>query len=259
MSEKAADLILKEKGMNSKDLKKDLTAYKKPLSFPLKARASFQVESRHFPNGTGYNIAGYVEGADSRLKKECVVLGGHFDHCGLHMGFHFAGANDNASGSAVVMEISEAFAGLKQKPKRSVVFVLFGGEEMGLMGSSYFVDHIAPQFKKAFAMFNFDMVGEGDGVICIHSPTPAGLKNAIEKADRHVQIIKQTRAIKGVGVRGSDHAPFFANGIPIVAFFSNGPHLYYHQTGDTIFRINPDIMASIARLAFLGAFELADM
>ena len=74
----------------------------------------------------------------------------------------------------------------------------------------------------------------------------------------NVQILKKSLPIQGVDARGSDHAPFFAKGIPVAAFFSNGPHLHYHQTGDTIFRINPDIMASIARLAFLAAFEWAD-
>lgn len=258
VSEKVADMILKEKGLKSSNLKRDLIAYKKPLSFPLQTKLSYKVESRHFADGKGYNIVGYVDGSDAHRKKECLVIGGHFDHCGLHMGLLFAGANDNASGSAVVMEIAEAFTKLQKKPKRSIVFVLFGGEEMGLMGSKYFANHIPPRFDKVDAMFNFDMVGEGDGTVCLHSPTPSLLKNLIEKANSYVQILKQTRSIQGVGVRGSDHAPFFAKGIPVAAFFSNGPHLYYHQTGDTIFRINPDIMASIARLAFLSAFEWAD-
>jgi len=78
------------------------------------------------------------------------------------MGLLFAGADDNASGSAVVMEIAEAFSKLKKKPKRSVVFVLFGGEEMGLMGSNYFADHLPSPFEKADTMFNYDMVGEGE-------------------------------------------------------------------------------------------------
>lgn len=140
LTEKVAEYILKERGVSIEDLKKDLQTYKKPLSFPLQSKISYRVSSRHFPYGVGYNIVGTVEGSDLKLKKECLVVGGHFDHCGSHLGLLFAGADDNASGSAVVMEIAEAFSKLSRKPKRSVVFVLFGGEEMGLMGSNYFAD-----------------------------------------------------------------------------------------------------------------------
>ncbi len=258
LTEKVADTILKERGVSVEDLKKDLQTYKKPLSFPLQSKISYRVASRHFPYGVGYNIVGCVEGSDPKLKKECLVVGGHFDHCGYHLGLLFAGADDNASGSAVVMEIAEAFSKLSKKPKRSVVFVLFGGEEMGLMGSSYFADHLPMPLEKVDTMFNFDMVGEGDGTTCILSPTPEELKKAIEDADKHVKTLRQTGTIRGVGVRSSDFAPFFLKGAACVAFFSNGPHLHYHQTGDTIYRINPDIMADIGRLAFLSAFSWAD-
>lgn len=122
MSEKAADMLLKEKGISSAELKKSLSTQKKPSSFPLSPQIRFKVKSRHFPDGVGYNVVGYVEGSDPELRKECLVIGGHFDHCGHHFGLLFAGANDNASGSAVVMEIAEAFSKLRKKPKRSVVF-----------------------------------------------------------------------------------------------------------------------------------------
>ncbi len=141
-------MLLKERGIKSADLRRDLSTYKKPVSFVLGSKVSFMVESRNFPEGVGYNVAGYVEGSDSKLKTECLVVGGHFDHCGEHMGFLFAGADDNASGSAAVMTMAKAFASLKKKPKRSVVFVLFGGEEMGLMGSTHFASNLPPQFKK---------------------------------------------------------------------------------------------------------------
>jgi len=258
VTEKIADDILKEKGLNSADLRKDLLTYKKPLSFPLESRISNRVESKHFPDGVGYNVVGYVEGSDPKLKKECLVVGGHFDHCGLHLGLLFPGADDNASGSAVVMEIAKAFTKLDIKPKRPAVFVLFGGEEMGLQGSEYFASHLPSQFEKVDTMFNFDMVGEGDGSSCSYSPDLAELKKVIEEADSQVKTLRRMGIIRGVGVRSSDFAPFFLKGATCVAFFSNGPHLAYHQPGDTIYRINPDIMADIARLAFLSAFSWAN-
>jgi len=258
ISEKTANKIFEEKKYNSADLKKALSTYKRPLSFSLKSEINFEVQSRHFPDATGYNIVGYVEGSDPKLKHECLVYGGHFDHCGLHIGMLFAGANDNASGSAVVMEIAEAFSKLKKKPKRSVMFILFGGEEMGLMGSTYFVEHVPSQFKKVDTMFNFDMVGPGDGTSCGFSANAVGFKENLEKADQFVKTLRSTWEIKHVGVRSSDYAPFFLSGTMCASFYSNGPHLHYHKTGDTIYRINPDMLADISRIAFISGFYWAD-
>jgi hypothetical protein len=258
ISEKVMDAILKEVNSTSADLKKSLTSYRRPISFPLRAQIRLAVESRHFPTAVGYNIVGYVEGSDPVLRKECVVVGGHFDHCGRHMGLLFPGADDNASGSATVMEIAKAYAGLARKPKRSVVFVLFGGEEKGLQGSNYFVDHVPAVFAKVDGMFNFDMTGEGDGLWGAASAEPVGFRNAIGEADKSVGLVRGLGVIRGVGVRGSDFAPFFLKGIPAATLGSNGPHLAYHQTGDTIYRINPEIMAGTARVAFLASYLWAN-
>ncbi len=258
ISEEVANKIFEEKGIKSQDLKKELLASKKPKSFPLKSQMDYQVKSTHFPDSLGYNVVGYVRGSDPHLNKECLVIGGHFDHCGEHMGMIFPGANDNASGSAVVMEIAEAFSSLSKKPKRSVVFVLFGGEEMGLQGSTYFADHLPSQFDRVDGMFNFDMVGEGDGAHCAVAGKPDELKRALQEADTSLDILKGVSVVRSVGVRSSDYAPFFQNGAACISFFSNGPHLHYHLTGDTIYRINPDIMADIAKLAFLSGFSWAN-
>jgi len=257
ISEKVADLIFEEKGITSTDLKTDLTTYKRPISFALSSQVRYRVASRHFPDGTGYNVVGYVKGSDPELRDQCVVIGGHFDHTGKHAGVLFPGANDNASGSAVIMEIAEAFSKLKKKPKRSVVFALFGGEESGLKGSYYFVDHVPAPFTAVDAMFNFDMVGEGDGASLAYSSDPESFLKVFEDADQNVHTLKRTRPLRGPG-GGSDYAPFFQKGITAASFSSNGPHLHYHRSGDTIYRINPDVMADIARLAFLAAFKWAD-
>ncbi len=258
ITEKAADLVFEETGGSSAGLKKALLTYKRPISFPLRSKARLAVASRTFPGGIGYNIAGYVEGSDPGLKKECLVIGGHFDHDGEHMGLLFPGADDNASGSAAVMQIARAFAGLGRKPKRSVVFALFGGEEMGLQGSTWFVGHPPGPFARVDGMFNFDMVGEGDGIGIAASAEPPDLLRILEEAGRHVKTLRSRDVIQGVGVRGSDFAPFFQKGVPCASFYSLGPHMAYHQTGDTIYRVNPDIIADTARLAFLGAVFWAD-
>lgn len=257
ISEKTADTILKEAGTTSADLKKILQTFKKPISFTLSSKVQYTVSSEHHPDGIGYNVAGYVEGSDPVLRKEVIVIGGHFDHDGFHMGFLFPGANDNASGSATVMEIGRAYSTLARKPKRSVVFVLFGGEEMGLQGSTYFVEHVPAPFTKVDGMFNFDMTGEGDGAW--GSASVDALKAAVEKADKSVGILRGMGKMSGpVGVRGSDFAPFYEKGAATASIGSNGPHLAYHAVGDTIYRINPEIMADIAKVAFLSSFDWAN-
>ncbi len=258
ISERVMDAVLKEVNSTSADLKKSLTTFKRPISFPLQAKIHLAVESRHFPKAVGYNIVAYVEGSDPKLRGECVVVGGHFDHCGRHMGLLFPGADDNASGSATVMEVARAYVALGHKPKRSVAFVLFGGEELGLQGSTYFVDHVPGPFGKVDAMFNFDMTGEGDGLWGAVSAEPAAFKAALEDADKSVKVIRGLGVISGVGVRGSDFAPFFLKGITAASLGSNGPHLAYHQTGDTIYRINPEIMADAAKVAFLASYLWAN-
>ena len=258
ISEEIADKILAEQNYTSASLRKKLIDDKKPNSFVLSSKIKLTVDAEYFPEGIGYNIAGYVEGSDPELKNECVIVGGHFDHCGEIAGHVYNGANDNASGSAVVMAIAEAYSKLEVKPKRSVMFVLFGGEEKGLRGSNYFSENIPQQFSKVDAMFNFDMVGEGNAANYGCSLQDPKLKDVLLEADKQVGTLRQFFEIKNVGVRSSDFAPFYLKGASVAAFFSNGPHVYYHETGDTIYRINPDILGDIAKVGFLSSLYWAD-
>jgi hypothetical protein len=258
ISDAVADTMLAGAGPTVAALRGSLAGEKRPRSFDLPARARYRVASRHVPEADGYNVVGWIEGSDPKLRRECVVVGGHFDHCGRHAGLLFPGANDNASGSAVVMEIAEAFSHLADRPKRSVVFVLFGGEEQGLIGSTWFAEHLPPQFARVDAMFNFDMNGEGDGTNYGCTVEPPEFLETIRDADRHVGTLRRQWPIREVGVRSSDYAPFFQKGAACAAFFSNGPHLHYHETGDTIYRINPDMLADVARIGFLSAHAWAD-
>jgi len=259
VSFQVGDKILKEKNFTAAALKKELLSTKKPKSFSLdKIEVELEVESRNFPDGIGYNVAGYIEGSDPVLKKECIVVGAHFDHNGTHMGLMFPGANDNASGSAVVMELARTLAIIKTPPKQSIVFVLFGGEEKGLMGSNYFSDHLPEPFTKVKTMLNFDMEGEGGKAFCVFSKEPPLLEQSVKWADTFVKTLAGTRYMRPtIGVRSSDFAPFFLKGAACMSFYSNGPHINYHKSTDDIYRINPEIMGDITKLAFLTVWKLA--
>jgi hypothetical protein len=257
ISSSRADSILVSSGMNSEGLRNALLEDRHPHSFETGWKALFSAEVEHFRDGTGYNAAAVLEGSDPDLKSDCIVLGAHLDHCGRHMGMTFAGAQDNASGSAVVMEIARAFSLLEKRPARSVIFVLFGAEEMGLIGSTTFAGFVSENYAGIEAMLNFDMVGEGDGVSAGVTAGPGGLEETLAEADRTVNALGRTWEIREVGVRSSDYAPFFLKGACCAAFFSNGPHMHYHRPGDTIYRINPHMLADTARLGFLTAYSRA--
>ncbi len=254
----AADRLLKEKGINASLMEDKLRNTKKPQSFSLNAVVDYRVQSRNFPDGIGYNVIGFIEGSDPELKKECVIIGAHLDHCGTHMGLMFPGADDNASGSAVVMEIAYAFSKMKTRPRRSVVFALFGGEELGLEGSSYMAEHFPSQFTKIDSMFNFDMVGEGDRVGCGLNANPPQFEKNLREANETLYTLSDVHYLKEIGVRSSDFAPFYLKGAICANLYSNGPHLNYHKSDENIYRINPEIMADASRLVFIAAYRWAD-
>jgi len=258
ISDAFADLLFKEQKYTCAQIKKDLQSYKRPLSFPMQARFQYKVKTRHDPKAVTYNIVGWIEGRDSRLNKEVVILGGHFDAVGTHMGFFCPGANDNASGSAMLMGVAKGLSRLPIRPKRSIMVVLFAGEEKGMQGSDHFAKNLPAPLKKMVAMFNFDMVGAGNRSFASISAEPAELKAAILKADEPSKLLSGTRPMSPPGVRGGDVAPFWYLGVPCVYFMTNGPFPDYHRPGDSIFRVNPEIMGELGRLTFRSAYLYAD-
>jgi len=258
VSETFADQLFSQQKITCSQLRKDLQTYRRPISFPVQARFHYQVKTIHNPQAESYNIAGWVEGSDSRLRGEVIILGGHFDGVGTHMGFFCPAANDNASGGAMLLGVAKALAGLGKRPKRSILVVLFGGEEKGMQGSDFFAKHLPVPFKKMAAMFNFDMVGAGNDAFASIAAEPPNLKAAILQADETSKLLASTRTMTPPGVRGGDVAPFYYLGVPCAYFMSDGPFPDYHRPGDSIRRVNPDIMAELARLCFRAACIFAD-
>jgi hypothetical protein len=252
-----ANELLKASNWTASALQDSLSHSRTTRSFPLKATVTYSVQADNHLDGTGYNILGILEGSDPELKKEYIIVGGHFDHCGTHVGLMFRGASDNASGSAVVLEIMQALAN-HPHPKRTILFALFGGEEMGLLGSTYLADHLPSGATTIAAMLNFDMVGTGDGAWCGYSATPAWMKTILDDADKKIGIIRGAHPMGRVGVRSSDFAPFYTKGIPAYSFSSNGPHLFYHEAGDKIYRINPDMLADMAKVGLYITAAIAN-
>lgn len=238
----------------------------RPYNLPA-ATASIKVELNK-KTVDAYNVIGIVEGNDPTLKNEAIVIGAHYDHLGRggrsslspnSSDIHH-GADDNASGTAAIIELARQFAKDK-KNKRTLIFMAFGGEEEGLLGSKYYVNNPVWPLDKTVAMINLDMVGR----LNENKLSVGGIGTANEWKDRVNESNKQevylasnnnkVQALVGSadafslqltedGFGPSDHSSFYGKQIPVLFFFT-GSHLDYHKPSDTAEKINYDGLTKI--------------
>jgi Zn-dependent M28 family amino/carboxypeptidase len=256
IDEKLADRLLKKYGKDTKTLRKQLDKREK-VSFVTDIEAEVMVRSENF-QGTALNVVGYIPGTDERLKHEFIVIGAHLDHCGMWPVLT-PGADDNASGSAAVMAVAKALGTCEYRPKRSLLFILFAGEEMGLLGSTYFVSHLPAKIKKIKFVFNMDMVGAGPDVFILRLKNYPEVETVIREAREKLKLnckIKGNKVTRR-GRDGADHAPFVKKGIPAVSIFSSGgKHHGYHTDEDTIYWITPKITEDIAKIVAYSSMTI---
>lgn len=201
----------------------------KPMSFNTGTSAHIRVDVDYRPNQGTCNVAGIIEGSHPRLKNEYIVIGAHMDHVGTQ-GYDiiFPGSNDNASGIAALIEIAHAFDEANLQPKRSIIFIAFTGEEMGLKGSHYFVDHLPFPKSKIKYMLNMDMLSQGDNCLNSFSKQFPEITAIAKRANKNLHNLKMPIIPSGFG---SDHASFFDEGIPSTMFLTGGKYDYpYHHT-----------------------------
>lgn len=222
----------------------------------------------------GENVLGFVEGSDPLLKDEVLVLTAHYDHLGKRGSDIYFGADDNGSGTSTILEVAQAFASARQTgygPRRSVLFMLVSGEEKGLLGSEYYVNHPVFPLDATIANINVDMVGRVDDK---HKNNPnyiyvigsdrlsTDLHRINEQANATYTQLELDYTYNAESDPNryyyrSDHYNFAERGIPAVFFF-NGTHADYHRTSDTVDKINFEKMALIGKLVFHTAWELAN-
>ena len=254
-------------------------------STPLKNIAfslSTDVARREAP---AFNVVGVLEGSDPKLKGEAVVVGAHYDHLGrggagslaAREGDIHHGADDNASGVAGLLELARILSTATPRPRRTVVFVAFGGEEEGLIGSSHYVRHPAVPLAQTAAMLNMDMIGrmKDDRLIVGGVGTAPEWRQLINDANTDLNMKVN---VKGVpqqagdipvvtssngtviatanpkprfrltlnedGYGPSDHSSFYAKGVPVL-FFWTGTHEDYHKPSDTADKIGYDSLARV--------------
>ena len=208
------------------------------------------------------NVFALIPGRDAALRGEYIVLGAHFDHLGtstdgaLDPEAHGVrrGADDNASGTAAVLALAAHFA---QRPaKRSIIVANFSGEEQGLLGSGYFVDHMPVPIDSVGAMLNFDMVGRlrSDKLLVFGVATATEWPSIVDAANTQPRL---AIAAQGDGFGPSDHSSFYAKNIPVLHFFTD-QHEDYHKVSDLPDRINAGGEARIVALAERIARDVAD-
>ena len=218
------------------------------------------------------NTIGLLEGSDPQLKHEYVFFTGHMDHIGvpgsgegcLPAGADTIcnGADDDASGAIGVVELAQAFSRLDPRPRRSLVFMTVSGEERGLWGSGYYVDHPSFPLDSTVADLNADMIGRNpsDGVMAIgkeqSSLGPLVDSIAERHPELHLRVLGDTMPQERLFYR-SDHFNFAQRGVPIL-FFTTGLHPDYHRPTDSVEKIDADQEARILRLVFYLGLDVAD-
>ena len=242
----------------------------------------------HFRNsatteGTSYNVAGLLEGSDPSLAAETILITAHHDHDGMSGTEIWHGADDNGSGTVGVVALAHAFAENAraaggQKPKRSILFVVFASEERGLLGAFYMAAHPLRPLATTRAMINFDMIGRNEtesdqtkGLIEIPADTTNRLNliGALYSPDYNHTVVAENKFV-GLDLDDrfdhesalnvffrSDQFPFVLHNIPAFWWFT-GFHPDYHHTSDTAEKINYVKMAKILKLAYLAGYDFAD-
>ncbi len=213
------------------ELQKRIDTLQKPLSMGCQRHVNIQVNATYNANGNTTNIIAMLPGSDPVLKDEYIILGAHLDHVGaIGNTVYYPGANDNASGSAAVLELARIFSADRSKLKRSVIFVLFGSEEKGLDGSTYFVNNLPVPKEKIVAVFNMDCIGCGDSLMAGNGKSCPDLWNmAIGIAQQNKWAVSQRTWDGG----GADLKPFYDAGIPGLYFVNTNAHQQLHLPSDT--------------------------
>ncbi|MBI9035847.1 MAG: M28 family peptidase [Bacteroidales bacterium] len=259
-TEVAKDLFFNQKKSYEQTLL-ELKEHKKSVSSELEHIVKISADTKHNKPGEYANVVGILEGSDPILKDEFIILGAHLDGQGS-LGEVFVSALDNASGVADIMGVAQALSKLKERPKRSVMFLFFGGEEVGLIGAQHYIDNpLIPKDKTVF-MINLDMVGNGRGFHISGLQSWPGIeKHFLNSNEKFIhRKVSTSPKWKAVGRPRSDGALFHRNGYRTLWLHCTDrvKKLYYHHPYDTPETLTPEIMEDVSKLLFLSVLEVAN-
>jgi hypothetical protein len=280
-----ANFLLEGTGQTIDDLKKKIETTFKPASMDLAGAKMTIATTAKTALVRCKNVLGIIEGSDPALKGEYFVVGAHYDHIGRWEDYIYNGADDNGSGSVGVLNIAKAIAASPVKPKRSIVFALWTGEEKGLLGSRYYAFNPVYPIEKTVGYLNYDMISRPyDAETLARTMRQYGVPGAEE-------LVKKVRApwfvsvnltegtpfadiaremnqyvgldlafrfnALGAGGGGSDHSSFAAVKVPYV-YYMAAMTADYHQTSDSVEKVSGDLIAKISQHGFLTVYAFAD-
>lgn len=261
-----ANEILAAKETTIKQLEEEIIGGMKSHSFATGMNIDATAELQRIAVNT-QNVVGILPGNDPLLSNEYILIGAHYDHLGFGgpgsgsrmpdtLAIH-NGADDNASGVAGMLELAGQLAANKENLKRSIIFMAFGGEEMGLLGAQFFNSTPLVALKQVKTMVNLDMIGRLDSsarsIMLAGTGTAVGMDSLLSDFEKNSKL-SFNHSPEGYGA--SDHASFYASGVPVL-FFSTGAHADYHTPYDDADRINYEGEKEILDYAFQLVVELA--
>jgi membrane dipeptidase len=226
---------------------------KKPHSFLFQAAVEMEVHLVQ-EERKAMNVIGLLSGRDPKLKDEYILMGGHLDHLGIGLnGFIYNGADDNATSAATLLETARVLIASGFRPSRSIVFCSWAGEEMGLIGSRFYVDHPLYPLEKTVVYLNVDMVGTGDSDLLVGGMWEYGRFYDIVKPNLDPETLKKLKP--RVNYRGSDHSAFWAKGVTALSLRTgeilteelDDEHPEYHTPGDRPERIDAELLRLAAQ------------
>ncbi|MDK9698645.1 MAG: M28 family peptidase [bacterium] len=258
ISQTVADSLLASTGKTAAGWKTEFRKTRIPASQPLTGSITVTVQGNWFDNAPLANVGGILPGSDPALAKEVVVIGAHHDHHGKDaLGNIYYGGNDNASGTATMMELAECFVKNNVKPKRSILFLGFAAEEEWLWGSQYFVEQFPKFGYKVVGMLNMDVVGTGGDTLGL-----GGLAEYPQLGDVYVSqwpdSVKKKTAFWRL-YAGSDHTSFEVAGIPSYVVGSiGGVYKTYHTPEDTAGTVFAYSLKNIGELTYHATLAYAN-
>lgn len=257
INQAALDFIFSKQKVDARDILATMDERLVPHSFATGTRARIKVKTVLLPKAGTANVLGKITGTDPKLKNEIVLMGAHMDHLGnTPDGDILNGANDNASGTAVVMEVARLMKLHKIHPKRTVVFALWAGEEQGLFGSKHYVDHPVFPLDRTAVNINLDMVGQGGDAISVGGVYFCKAVWDVLEKDLPREAFDGIVTRRGLG--GSDCLPFVQTGVPAFHIIGQGPHYKGHAPGDDWPLISPQQLKRATRFVYHSAKVLAE-
>jgi hypothetical protein len=270
-----AEEVLKSSGLSLEDIRnraQQSTAFT-PVILP---DVKITIQSRVlYETRQTENVVALLPGSDPQLKHQAVVFSGHFDHLGKdENGAIYYGADDDGTGTTTVLELAQAFSQNPIKPKRSLIFITFTGEEKGLFGSTYYTDHPFLPYDSTIADLNVDMIGRIDPkheqqnqsnytYVIGSDKISLELDSLLKAANKETDSMAFDYQYNDENdpeqfYRRSDHYNFAKHNIPVVFFFT-GTHADYHKPTDTVDKILFDRMANIVRLIYDLGWKLGNL